>query len=445
MRKIFISLLFLFQLSTTYAQNVRTMWVWNSTDVVGDITEENILLNECSSSAITDLYLYSGGSLMNSANLTALRSFIARATCLNIKVWGLDGWRGYYSDLCGPSEFYANIQAIIDYNAASAANERFVGFNGDNEFQQNEPSSGCGPGNVFHAGSTDAALSTTSGGLWQASARADRDSLMSDCVKQVVHASGMCHAAGIKYSIAMMPWITGVSYTSSNMGNQTTPLRAYYNGVTKPLYQHLLHYVDQYAIMSYHTNVAGKVVNMCKDVLSYADTFSIAVRPQVLSGIETGCGVGEYVSYCDTPGDNTKTYVINAMALHRTDMGSHVSYSGQAMDSWESWKTLSTISGNTATPSTTCVTTGINSGKNSTASQVSYDAASGILTITESGISGEGEIAVISMDGRVLFQQQIIMADGIAKIALPAVPQGCYIYNLTTGEENNQNGKLVIF
>jgi hypothetical protein len=442
--KLILYLLFLIPTSFAYAQNVRPLWVWNSTNVVGDTSEENILLNECISSVITDLYLYSGGSLMSGGDTTSLRSFIARANCLNIKVWGLDGWRGYYSDLCGPAEYYANIQAVINYNALSASNERFVGFNGDNEFQVNESSSGCGPGNGFHTGYTDAQLSTTSGGLWMSSARADRDSLMSDCVKQAAHAAAICHAGGIRYSIAMMPWITGISYTSSNMGNQTTPLMALYNGTTKPLYKHLLDYVDQYVIMSYHTNVSGKVVNMCKDVLTYADSMSVSPRPQILSGIETGCGIGEYVSYCDTPGDNTKTYVLSAMTLHRTDMGSHVSYSGQAIDSWSAWKSLPTASNNTSTPPV-CTTTSISTVKTKIASQVSYDAASGTLVIKSGATpSCNGEIALIGMDGRVLFQTPFTIANGTAKITLPVVRQGCYIYSLMLTDGNNQSGKLIV-
>ena len=52
-----LALLFISSITsaTTYQ---KSLWVWNTTDVIGVTIEENRLLNECNSSSITDLYLY---------------------------------------------------------------------------------------------------------------------------------------------------------------------------------------------------------------------------------------------------------------------------------------------------------------------------------------------------------------------------------------------------
>ncbi len=346
---VFSFILSLLTLSFASAQR-KSLWVWDTHAVVGIAAEENRLINECIRIGITDVYLYTPKSYLNtSSDYTPYQSLIARMSCKEIRVWGMDGWRGYFSDLCGPSEFYAAIQKVINYNAASLPEERFSGFHGNNEFHASETSSGCGPGTAFHYGTKDADLNTTGGGVWKSSAKKDRDSLMTDFVRQTDHSASMCHNAGIEYSIAIMPWIPAGSWTHNAIGKQTTPLYALYKGVNKPLYQHLLDYLDEYVIMSYHTNVSGKVVDMCEDVLTY--TNGLTVKPRILSGLETYCGVGEYVSYCDTPGEDNKSHVITEMNSHISLMGTHVSYSGVALHDWEGWKELTPYTTNTSTPS----------------------------------------------------------------------------------------------
>jgi hypothetical protein len=360
---IVIGFLFLYSI-TVHSAFRKTLWVWDSDNIVGNSTQENILLNECILTGITDLYLYTAGSVINgTTNQTNTRAFIMKATCNNIQVWGMDGWRGYFSDLCGPSSYYSSIQAVINYNTScDKFNEKFTGFIGDNEFHVNEPSSGCGVGDVFHSGKSDAQLSTTAGsGLWKSTEKQDRDSLMADFVKQTIKATAQCHNAGLKYGIAVMSWISAISATNAAINYQTTPLYANYGGVNKPLYKHLLDCVDEYVIMSYHTNVLGKVTLMCKDHLTYGNQVVGSKNLAILSALETHCGVAVYVSYCDTPGKDTKSYVKGtAIPDHIDTLGKYPSYAGVSVHDWAGWEGLSPVSANSQTLAVTqCNTTSI--------------------------------------------------------------------------------------
>ncbi len=79
----------------------RGLWVWNYVSaVIGSADEENILLNECIKSSITDLYCFVTEELIR-ANAEAMRGFNARANALGIRCWGLDGDRDYFSDGSG--------------------------------------------------------------------------------------------------------------------------------------------------------------------------------------------------------------------------------------------------------------------------------------------------------------------------------------------------------
>jgi hypothetical protein len=416
------------------------MWVWDTDNIIGTATAENKLINECFNSGITDLYMYIAGSALSSAVNT--KAFISKASCSNIRVWGMDGWRGYFSDLCGPAEFYNNIQAVINYNALSQPKERFAGFNGDNEFHVWESSSGCGSADVFHWGLSDNQLSTTGAGLWKSTEQKDRDSLLADFVKQTKTASTMCQNAGIEYSVSVMPWITGVSYTNGAVNYQSTPLYATYNGVTKELFKHLMDYVDEYVIMSYHTNVQNKVTLMCEDPLAYADGLAAGSRPRILSALESHCGVGQYVSYCDTPGEDSKTHVLNdEIPAHTSLLGVHVSFSGTAIHDWVGWQGLTPVSVNTATPpNSACPLTSLNHSYNNDLNvEVFPNPAELNLNISVSKAQGEIAVRIFNSKGIEVLSDAKIKgnSNGDFMINVEDLPQGFYLLQISASDRKS--------
>ncbi|HXA01423.1 MAG TPA: T9SS type A sorting domain-containing protein [Cytophagaceae bacterium] len=430
-----LSIIILSNLQEAHA-NRRPMWVWDTDNIIGIVTEENKLIDECLNSGITDLYMYIAGSALTAP--ATVKVFISKASCNNIRVWGMDGWRGYFSDLCGPAEYYNNIQAVINYNSLSLPEEKFVGFNGDNEFQVYESSSGCGTADVFHWGYSDGQLSTTGSGIWKSTQKQDRDSLMADFVKQTKTASALCHNAGIEYSVSIMPWITGVNWTNGAVNNQNTPLYATYNGVTKALFKHLMDYVDEYVIMSYHTNVQSKVTLMCEDPLAYADGLAVGSRPRILSALETHCGVAQYVSYCDTPGENSKTHVLNdEIPAHTSLLGVHASFSGTAIHDWIGWEGLAPASVNTAAPpNSACSLTSLNYPYNNDLNVVVFpNPAEADLNISVRQGKGEIAIRVYNCQGiEVLKNAQIKEnSNGGFIIKVEDLPQGFYLVQISDG------------
>lgn len=381
----------------------KSLWIWNTGSIIGVNTEENKVLNECVASTISDIYLYVQTSTF-AGKQAALQKFIEQCSCKGIRVWGMDGWRGYFSDQCGPSGFYKVINAVITYNSKSTDKQKFYGFAGDNEFVYQDMSGDCvSPANadVFHYGSTDAGLSTTAGsGFWRSTERQDRDSICTDWVKQTHDAAVLCHNAGLQYSIAVMSWITGLSYTHAAMGSQKTPLYAYYNGVKKELHKALMEYVDEYVIMSYHTNVNSKVSLMCKDHLDYANTLPDGKRPRVLSAIETHCLVDQYVSYCDTPPQNTKSAANYGMMQHTDLFGTNISYAGVGIHDWVGWSGLSPVSTNTT--ALTCVE-GINDNVNQTEISISANPVIDLLEVQLSNAASMIQITLYGIDGKKLF------------------------------------------
>jgi hypothetical protein len=414
----------------------KGLWIWDTNNIVGTHNAENKLINECINTGITDIYLYCPSeNLSTPTDQINFKSFISRMSCKSIRVWAMDGWRGYFSDLCGPSDYYAGIQNIIDYNSAVQSDEQFFGFHGDNEFQVDETGSGCGVRNAFHYGVKDINLNTTPGsGEWKSTEKQDRDSILSDYVKQVITASSMCHTAGLEYGIAIMPWITGVNWTHGAIGYQNTPLYATYNGVTKPLYQYLMDYVDEYVIMSYHTNVSSKVVPMCEDELAYADGLPVLTRPRIFSSLETYCGVAQYVSYCDTPGEDSKAHVNSEISAHFSLLGGpHPSHSGMAIHDWTGWRGLYPVSNNTTNPSySSCATTSISNAEPVNSGWLIYPnpGESRITIKAENGIQLPEHVKVFDSMGNILLNEDINPSLSSFEINTENLVPGIYFIDL---------------
>ncbi|MFN3402974.1 MAG: Ig-like domain-containing protein [Cytophagaceae bacterium] len=339
MKKIIFLLLLSVAVNITNAQTFRKgLWIWDTSTLIGNSTQVNIVLNQCKEDKTTDIYIYAYGFLSGTAG-TNMRSFISKAKCLNINVWAMDGYRGYFSDWYGPSGYYNFINQVISFNNASTANQKFFGIQGDNE-----PHDGQGePRSSFHNGIPDSQLNKTGGGVWQSTQALDREHLMRDFIKTTETAYNTCHANGLLYGQAMVSWLD--NYYGE-------PVYCTYNGVRKQVMEHIMNYLDDYFIMSYNTN-PNSVIDRVKGELAYASTLPASSRPRVWAGAETHCGVGTNVSYCDTPGKNSKTTVNNDIITIENNLKNYAAYAGFNIHDWQGWKGLSPASTNSSDPGCT--------------------------------------------------------------------------------------------
>jgi hypothetical protein len=322
------------------AQNMRGLWVWNTATVVASTNETNILINQCKVDNITEIYLYAFGLITTVSDRTKMQTFISKARCNNINVWALDGYRGYFSDWTpGPAGFNNFITTVINYNAASAANQRFYGVHGDNE-----PQDGQGePKNSFHNGIPSSSLSAVAGsGVWQSTQVLDREFLMRSWCSITENAFTTCHANGMKYGIAAPSW------PDDYFGEA---IYCTYNTVNKRVFEHLMDYVDSYCIMTYNTNTAN-AANRAVGELIYASTMPAATRPLVWASVETHCGPGNTISYCDTPGKNSKAVVYADLATIVSTLNAYSAFSGMNIHDWAvtGWKEMPTASSNITDP-----------------------------------------------------------------------------------------------
>jgi len=306
----------------------RGLWVWDSiTTVLGVTNEENILLNECVNSGITDLYLYSPLASF-STDAADFRSFIARATALDIRCWGMDGFRGWFSDGDGPQELYDTIDAMIAYNAASAADERFAGFHIDQEPADLDTFT------AFHNGVASSALSAVAAsGDWQDTEVLDREYLMRDWVEIHAECRSRLNAAGALLGTALPTWF------DDYFGE---PVTCTYGGTTQNVFLHLAANADDLVIMNYNTNPLSQISR-----IGYELPASLAA---LSTAIETHTGPGTGVSYADTVGKQTKAAALADLATVRARYSDYPRFFGDAIHDWEGWKALSPTSADTSDP-----------------------------------------------------------------------------------------------
>ncbi|HET6345194.1 MAG TPA: hypothetical protein VFH51_09680, partial [Myxococcota bacterium] len=158
----------------------RGLWVWNTQEVIEPTGEgAELLLASARSAGVTDLFIHvAPRDYLDEVTQPRLRGFIARATDARVRVWGVDGDRGYLHDPpaslrgrryadgeapFGPTPFYDGIRNLLRYNEAAAPHERFVGLQADIEPHD------VGEYHSFHNDVPDDALSPTAPGVWQAS------------------------------------------------------------------------------------------------------------------------------------------------------------------------------------------------------------------------------------------------------------------------------------
>ena len=82
------------------AAAVRAIWVWK-TSALYDTPERLNFVKAATAAGLTDAYLFLRASdyTQNEAQLKVLLSALTKA---GVRVWGMEGWRGYFSDAVRP-------------------------------------------------------------------------------------------------------------------------------------------------------------------------------------------------------------------------------------------------------------------------------------------------------------------------------------------------------
>ncbi|GAB1732467.1 hypothetical protein NU195Hw_Modified_406t1 [Hortaea werneckii] len=303
------------------------MWIWQSAELLASANEMADLLAASAAARIRDLYLYTPpGSYSDRKG--QLQPFIANATAADIRVWALDGDRGYLDDAAGPGKFLQGISDLIDYNQAVSANERFVGLQADIEPQDQDAYT------TFHNGIPDEALSTAPGsGTWQSTQALDREMLMRNWLTIHQTASDLLHGQDLQFSAAMPFWTETYhgSPAQVNFPSNTDPRQS--------VMKYMMPLVDEYIVMSYNTDPAN-AASRVEAQASYASTLPVGKRPRVYAAMEVSPNVGETVSYGDTAGKNSKSVVLRDRARIEEMLGRYGAFAGVVIHYWSTWRDM---------------------------------------------------------------------------------------------------------
>jgi len=308
------------------AKGTRGMWVWTTEDILSDTRKTNIFIDEVRRSGVTEVYLYLTAAQVQKAQ-TKLRSLISTLRETNILVFGMEGWRGDFSDASGPAGLYEAVDAIARYDANVSSGERFVGFMSDLE-----PQDGQGAGvNLFHNGIKESALTSMQ--------LADRDRVLTDWLGILQNVHDRAHAAGLRVAASLPSW------TDNYYGE---PVAANWRNRREDVTHFLMELVDDYCIMSYNTNPSN-ITNRILSKLKYANT--LPRPPRVFGAVETHSGVGSGISYGDTAGKNTKAKVISDLdtVVGILD-GGNPTFAGMNIHDWDGWRDLPTVSADSNAP-----------------------------------------------------------------------------------------------
>ena len=302
--------------------------MWTTTDVIGRTpAAQDAMVSTVTAAGVTDLYLYMAPGDY-SALEAQLRPFIARLSSVRISAWALDGSRSYFSDADGPTALYIGVQGMIDYNARVQPAERFVGFHADME-----PQDGQGePRSSFHNGLTDAQLSTTSGGVWQASQAQDRQALMQNWLDITSMLRSKVRTAGLRLGASMPSW------TDNYYGAEVAVMWGA-SGARQGVMKHMMGLLDDYVVMSYNTNPATAASRVIGEA-QYASSLPASSRPRVYAALETVTGVGSTISYGDTAGKQSKAAVLTDIGAIMSSLSTHPAVCGVGIHAWHGWESL---------------------------------------------------------------------------------------------------------
>jgi hypothetical protein len=298
--------------AATDRSTVRAMWVWRPGALMARASDREAFLDAARELGLTEVFLYlrAGDYTARDDRLAALLAALAR---IDVRAWGMEGWRGYFSDADGPAGLYAAADAMIAYNRRHRLG--FAGFHSDLE-----PQDGQGVGvDRFTNGVAESGLSPA-----QLSAR---DGLLAEWLAMHETLLAKTTESGLDYGAALPDWVDNY---------EGEPVTVGWHGERQSLLRRLLGVVPQYVVMSYNTNPA-KVVERIRGELRAADAGGV---PRIVFGLETHAGAGVNVSYADTPGKRHRARVMADIKTIATKIAGHPSHLGWAIHDWQGWQTL---------------------------------------------------------------------------------------------------------
>ncbi len=293
----------------------RGTWVWDTRQLLAASTETQRLADNLIAGGATEAYLY----LRAPDYVTygpRLRQLIARLSQRGIKVFGLEGYRGFFADAYGPGDLYAAVEQLLAYNRSVDVNQRFAGFHLDME-----PQDGQGVGeDLFHNGIRQSQLTPQQ--------LRDRDRLLADWIDIHDNVSQVLHDQGLRLGTAVASWMD--EYYGE-------PILAVRRGERRPVIQFLYPLVDEFVLMAYNTNPSN-VISRVLGELKYANT--LPNPPKIVAAIETHTGVGINISYGDTPGKAAKDIVVRDLDQIYLMLMDYKAFAGLNIHDWKGWRAL---------------------------------------------------------------------------------------------------------
>lgn len=295
---------------------ILAMWMWTAENVITTPAEKQAFFAAAAAIELTDVFTFYTSPKYASLK-SSIQSFNAEAASLGIRVHGMEGWRGYFSDNFGPADLYAAADELIAYNASVAPGERFSGFHSDME-----PQDGQGDEVIFfHNGIGDSALTTQQ--------RADREFLMNDWVTIHSVLADKMRTNGLKFGSAIPAWV------DDYFGGPV-----HVNYATGALVMHaLMPHIDEYVVMSYNTDTTNATGRVTGDA-AYADTLAVGSRPVIMASIETHVGPGATVSYGDHATKNNRVAALQDLQTIASNLSVYESFGGMAIHDWVGWRDL---------------------------------------------------------------------------------------------------------
>ncbi|MGA0596332.1 hypothetical protein [Enterovirga sp. CN4-39] len=293
----------------------RSIWVWNTAALLSPAATARFVA-DAKALGLTDAYLF-----LRAADYTKeegrIAALLEALSAAGIRAWGMEGWRGYFSDVEGPAGLYAAVDAMIAFNGRHRV--KFAGFMSDLE-----PQDGQGEGQDLFVNDVPQSRLTPE-------QLARRDRILAEWLGIHETILGKMQAAGLQYGAAVPSWV------DDYFGE---PVEAVFKGVRKPLIEHLMPLVPLYVIMSYTTDPA-RVLNRIEGEMAYAAE-RLPDGPRVLFGLETHAGPGAGVSYADTPPKNRRSAVRSDLATIDMELGARWprSHLGWSLHDYEGWAAL---------------------------------------------------------------------------------------------------------
>ncbi len=396
---------------------MRGLWLWNTSDVLSGVQHDEFVTT-VARLEITDVFVFltAGDYVKKRAALTAFNAVMHR---MGIGVWGLEGWRGYFSDADGPQGLYDSVDALIRFNASVRASQRFKGWQSDMEPQDDQ-------GDfleTFHNGLSGPQLSRNGGGVWRGSQADDREALLNDWLE--IHKS--IHEKLLKNHLRMaaaMPF-----WTEDYFG---APVMVTFGGSRMSVGQHMMNYLDDYIVMSYNTDPMNAISRVVAQV-KYASTLPVARRPRISAAMETHRGGGVHISYGDTPGKSSEVAVLKDMATITSTLKQYSAFSGVSLHDWAGVRLLTRVasSSDTTAPVILAIATGAITGNSATITWTTNEASTtqvefgltmayGSLTTLDSALMLSHSVALSGLVGSTTYHFRVRSRDDAGNLATSA-------------------------